>query len=119
MKRILWHAEMQEEGLCVEKGIGLLRISRNTKRILLWVVRQRNRIVCENFILRNINTNCRVIIDLWRGYIRLREIGYNHSTINHQENFVDPNNSSTNTQKMKDSRKFSNQNPDTQFRLNI
>ena len=31
-----------------------------------------------------------VYTDQWRGYSRLRAAGYDHNTVNHSENFVDP-----------------------------
>lgn len=35
---------------------------------------------------------------MWRGYLNLENLGYEHHTINHSENFVNPNNLNTHTQ---------------------
>ena len=40
--------------------------------------------------------------DCWAAYRRLRERGFEHFTVNHQENLVDPNDKTIRTKNMKD-----------------
>ena len=41
-------------------------------------------------IERHIEPETTIITDLWRGYNGLNDLGYNHLTVNHTYNFVDP-----------------------------
>jgi hypothetical protein len=65
-------------------------VCRETKECAFLVTRRRNREVINNFVLNNINLNTRIISDCWRGYTDINSLGFNHVTINHTENFVDP-----------------------------
>ena len=65
-------------------------ICRMTKMIRLKIVKRRNKNVCERFAVEKICQNSTVITDYWRGYIDLNWCGFTHYSVNHSENFVDP-----------------------------
>ncbi|KAM0684766.1 hypothetical protein COBT_004026, partial [Conglomerata obtusa] len=49
--------------ICV---IGVIR--RTTKMICLKIVRRRNKNVCDNFAVRKVSQNVKIITDCWSGY---------------------------------------------------
>lgn len=49
---------------------------------------------------RNIAAGTRIISDCWKGYRNLTSEGYNHATVNHSKNFIDPADPSIHTQKI-------------------
>lgn len=66
-------------------------ICRVTKMIRLKVVKKRNKNVCERFAITKITRNRKIISDMWPGYRDLNWCGFDHYSVNHSENFVDPN----------------------------
>lgn len=73
-------------------------ISRSTKQVRCFVTRSRSRVICEQFILKNVQLGSRIMTDCWRGYSRPNEIGHTHQTVNHSVNFVDAENPTIHTQ---------------------
>ena len=51
---------------------------------------KRDATVLLPFIQRNVAAGATVNTDCWGGYNRLPELGYQHQTVNHSENFIDP-----------------------------
>lgn len=66
----------------------------NPQTFFFEIVENRNRNTLIELIRRKIAPGTTIITDCWRGYLNIRDIcqdmGYNHETINHSENFVDP-----------------------------
>lgn len=65
-------------------------ICRETKDVFLIPVGRRDRETLLPLILKNILPGTTIISDCWRAYSILGEIDYNHLTVNHSINFVDP-----------------------------
>lgn len=65
-------------------------IDRNTKEVKLRLSIRRRQVDCINFIVDSVVQNTTVITDLWRGYNNLSSFGFNHLTVNHSINFVNP-----------------------------
>ena len=61
-----------------------------TKDVFIVPVLRRNADLLIPIIQRYILPGTTVISDLWSGYRRLNEFGYTHLTVNHSQNFVDP-----------------------------
>ena len=61
-----------------------------TKDVFILPVLRRNADLLIPIIQRHILPGTTVISDLWSGYRRLNEFGYTHLTVNHSQNFVDP-----------------------------
>jgi hypothetical protein len=66
-------------------------ICRITKMIRLKIVKRRNKNVCEKFARNKISQGTTIITDCWSGYRDLNWCGFDHHSVNHSENFVDPN----------------------------
>ena len=54
----------------------------------------------KHLILQNVATGTHIITDGWAGYIGLSELGYQHSVVIHEDNFVSPTNSEVHTQRI-------------------
>jgi transposase-like protein len=63
----------------------------NEKKSFLKVVHDRTAETLHEIILRHIAPDSIVYTDLWRGYTGISELGVIHGTVNHSQNFVDPN----------------------------
>ena len=61
-------------------------------------VTNRNRRTLEPIIQRHVNRSSRIITDGWRAYSRLTTLGYRHSVVVHERNFVAPEDPSVHTQ---------------------
>ncbi|KII72566.1 hypothetical protein RF11_13263 [Thelohanellus kitauei] len=68
-------------------------ICRETQDVFLVPCPENRRIaICLlNIIQNNINPGSIIITDCWKGYDSLTESGWNHYTVNHSYNFIDPN----------------------------
>ena len=68
-------------------------ICRETKEIFLVALpnNKRDRRTLEPIILAHILPGTTVISDCWKAYDHLGAVGFNHLTVNHSYNFVDPN----------------------------
>jgi transposase-like protein len=60
------------------------------RRVFLVKVLRRSMEVLSDVITRNVLPGSIIYTDMWRGYNNLGLIGYTHMTVNHSENFVDP-----------------------------
>jgi len=67
-------------------------------RCFLRTVQRRNRRTLEPIIQQSINMEGRLISDDWGAYRHLQAIGYDHSIVQHCDNFVDPQDVTIHTQ---------------------
>lgn len=65
-------------------------ICRETKEIRMVLTDCRNRNVLHGFIRSNIRQESRLISDKWAAYNTINHHNYMHDSVNHTENFVDP-----------------------------
>jgi predicted ABC-class ATPase len=56
----------------------------------MFVVEKRDAKTLMPIILRNVKKGSQINSDEWRAYSRLNKHNYNHFTVNHSKNFVDP-----------------------------
>ena len=77
---------------------GVLVRGSHPPRIGLEIVTNRKRGTLEQVIRRVIHPSSRIISDGWGGYARLRQAGFDHSVVNHSENFVDQHDATVHTQ---------------------
>ena len=75
------------EGVCV---FGM--VERTPRRaIRLFEVEKRDaRTLCK-LVKENVAQGTAIYTDKWKGYTALNTLGFNHQTVNHSENFKDPN----------------------------
>ncbi|WP_171479368.1 transposase, partial [Acinetobacter baumannii] len=59
--------------------------------LLFFCVPDRNADTLTACILEHVRQGTTIITICWKGYCRLKKVGYIHYTINHSENFVHPN----------------------------
>ncbi|KAG0434926.1 hypothetical protein DMUE_4974 [Dictyocoela muelleri] len=62
----------------------------NSKRIIYIPITKRNRCVLRFLTLLHILKNTKIYSDKCRGYRKLKLLSYKHSTVNHSNNFIDP-----------------------------
>lgn len=67
---------------CVERS--------EKKRIILEAIKKRDCISIDTFFKKYVEKKSTVYSDCWKGYNNLKEIDYNHLTVNHSKNFKDP-----------------------------
>lgn len=72
-------------------------ICRETKELRLILTKSRNKIFLNEFLSVNVELGTRIISDGWRGYRDLSNLGFLHSVVIHQNNFVDPYDSTCHT----------------------
>lgn len=67
-------------------------VERNSlqRNCFIEIVLKRNRETLTEVIQRRIHPSSRIISDGWRAYRHLSSLGFNHSVVVHQDNFVDP-----------------------------
>lgn len=65
-------------------------ICRETREVFLTVVPDRTGKTLLEFIKDHVEEGTTIHTDKWKGYDRLSEEGFEHFTVNHTENFVDP-----------------------------
>ena len=70
--------------------VGLIDLQYNPPRPVFYVVKNRNRETLHAIITRHVLPGTTIRTDMWRGYDGLGGIGYNHETVNHTRNFVNP-----------------------------
>ena len=76
---------------------GIVRNS-DLKELFIEVVLDRSRPTLEPIIVRKIHPESRIISDSWRSYQHLRSTGFNHSQVNHSQNFINPSDNTVHTQ---------------------
>lgn len=70
---------------------GMMEIKGDRRRPILRMVKNRSRATLIPILQRHVRPGSTVVSDCWRAYVRsLNGLGYNHLTVNHSENFVDP-----------------------------
>eukprot|EP01022_Parablepharisma_sp_SALTPOND_P012342 TRINITY_DN15833_c0_g1_i4.p4 TRINITY_DN15833_c0_g1~~TRINITY_DN15833_c0_g1_i4.p4 ORF type:complete len:145 (-),score=5.16 TRINITY_DN15833_c0_g1_i4:65-499(-) len=60
---------------------------RNTGDTRCYIAKERNEAVLEGLVKRNVDRNSTVYTDGWRGYTRLKDLGYSHIVIEHTKGF--------------------------------
>ncbi|XP_049283586.1 uncharacterized protein LOC125763907 [Anopheles funestus] len=75
-------------------------ICRETGDIFLERVQTRTREVLHELIQRHVVSGTRILSDCWAGYNGLGALGYEHATVNHSRNFVDPLQGDVHTQRI-------------------
>ena len=75
-------------------------IERNGGMAIIKTVDKRDSVTLDRIIMKYINDNATVYSDEWRAYIKFfsENASYNHSTINHSQNFVHPEHQEIHTQ---------------------
>lgn len=71
--------------------VGLTSLEFNPPRPIFIVVANRSMPVLDRIVRLHVLPGTTIRSDLWRGYNNLGNIGYDHQTVNHSQNFVDPN----------------------------
>lgn len=77
---------------------GIERSDNGEKRFFIEFVDERTESVLIPIIQRRIAPGTKIISDGWRSYSNLSNLGYSHSVIVHEDNFVHPNDSTVHTQ---------------------
>ncbi|ULU11537.1 hypothetical protein L3Y34_015162 [Caenorhabditis briggsae] len=77
-------------GRIVRNGWLIGGIQNNTRAVFIEIVDKRDQATCERIIQQYVAPGTTVITDCWRGYNGLAALGYDHKTVNHSQNFVDP-----------------------------
>ena len=74
-------------------------VCRETREAFLTVAEHRNINELNRIIFQNVRGGSMIITDCWRGYngVGMMGLNYTHLTVNHGQNFVDPNNPNTHT----------------------
>lgn len=83
--KMKYHRGLKIEGKWVFGGL-----CRETKACFLVPVERRDKETLLPIIRAQILPGTRVMSDLWRSYDCLKDEGYEHITVNHSLNFVDP-----------------------------
>jgi len=65
-------------------------ICRETKECFMVCVPDRSAATLMPFIIRFIKPETTIISDQWRAYLGIKNAGFQHYTVNHSRNFVDP-----------------------------
>ena len=73
-------------------------ICRETKDVFMVIVPDRTRITLYHYIKKHILPGTTIMSDEWRAYATLEDEGYEHHTICHKRNFVDPEDPNIHTQ---------------------
>jgi hypothetical protein len=75
-------------------------ICRETSKAFVIKVPDRRQETLLAAIMANVEPETRIITDMWRGYYNLMQYGFQHAAVNHQYNFVHPQDPSVNTQRV-------------------
>ncbi|KAG0422236.1 hypothetical protein DMUE_6225 [Dictyocoela muelleri] len=65
-------------------------IERGSKKIIFIPITKRNKYQLGFLSLLSIKKNTIIYSDCWRGYTNLNNLGFEHKTVNHSRNFVEP-----------------------------
>lgn len=69
---------------------GMAVMGHNPPRPLFTLIKRRDRLTLEGVIRRQVTPGTTVISDEWPAYNALAAIGYDHRTVNHSVNYVNP-----------------------------
>jgi hypothetical protein len=75
-------------------------VCRETNETFFTLVQDRSEDTLLRILQDNVHQGTHIISDCWRGYYNVRLNGYTHTMVNHSQNFLDPSDPSTNTQKI-------------------
>ncbi|XP_065321146.1 uncharacterized protein LOC135928618 [Gordionus sp. m RMFG-2023] len=75
-------------------------ISRNDGNFFISHTEKRDKDTLLGIISKHVHTDSTIMTDKWKGYNNLNDNGYDHYSVNHSQNFVDPNDISTHTQRI-------------------
>lgn len=73
-------------------------IKRGTRRIRMFYVEDRSRETLYPIIFEHVNKDSKICSDQWAAYATLGTFFSSHETVNHSENFINPNDSTVHTQ---------------------
>ena len=81
-----------ERGRLVEGTwmFGMIENETNELRIHVCKDNKRDEKTLTDMLLKYVEVGTTIVSDMWAGYKNLDKYGYNHVTVNHSENFVDP-----------------------------
>ena len=69
---------------------GMIDCETNEFRVQICKENKRDEKTLNDMILKYVEIGTTIVSDMWAGYKNLDQYGYNHMTVNHSENFVDP-----------------------------
>ena len=74
-------------------------ICRQTHEMFAMVVENRKSDTLSKAVFENVESGSSIYSDCWKAYNKLSQMGlnFNHQTVNHSQNFVNPNNPDVNT----------------------
>lgn len=75
-------------------------IERKTNKVFFTTSLYRNSKKIDAIIEKYVEKESTIYTDMWRGYKNLSNLGYNHKTVNHSENFLNPIDRDIHTQKI-------------------
>jgi len=78
--------------------LGMIVRGSNPPSLFIQDVKKRNRETLEPIIQRHVNRCSRIFTDGWRAYRRLNNLGFRHSVVVHERNFVAPEDPNVHTQ---------------------
>ncbi|KAL4463298.1 hypothetical protein ABPG72_013607 [Tetrahymena utriculariae] len=72
--------------------VGITERIGGIRRTLLFPVQKHDKPTLHGIIQQFVSTDCVMLCsDSWRGYLGLKDLGFNHQMVNHSQNFVVPN----------------------------
>lgn len=81
-------------------------IQRSNKECFMVRVKDRSKETLLPLILKYIKPGTTIYSDEWKAYSKLQEVGYQHSTVCHKRNFVNPDNNEVHTQNIENSWRY-------------
>lgn len=81
-----YHRGHAVEGVWIFGGVE----RENTEKVFFIKVADRSKETLQKLIIENIEKGSIVCSDMWRAYIGLDDLGYEHNVVNHSQNFKDP-----------------------------
>jgi transposase-like protein len=81
-----YHRGHRVEGVWVLGGVERT----DDRKMFLSSVPDRSTETLMNIIVRHVHPDAIILTDLWRGYNRLSELGFEHRTVNHSSGLINP-----------------------------
>ena len=75
-------------------------VEQTSKKAFMVMTKKRDKETLNNIILNWVLPHTTIYTDMWQGYNDLKALGYQHHTVNHSTNFLNPVDQSINTQKV-------------------